>query len=86
MLSGKTMYYNSIKTETKAESQVTLANGSAAPTTQLGEHFCQYQHRHITRTVNILRSPCHVDNSTLSCKITYKSDIDKAHLFLTTVS
>merc|ERR1719410_1224893 len=50
MLSGKTMYYNSIKTETKAESQVTLANGSAAPSTQLGEHFCQYHHQYIPRT------------------------------------
>ena len=66
MLSGKTMYYNSIKTETKAESQVTLANGSTAPSTQLGEHFCQYQHQYISRTVNIRRFPCHADNSILS--------------------
>ena len=37
MLSGKTMYYNAIKTDSiKAESCVTLANGSATPSTVLG--------------------------------------------------
>ena len=40
MLSGKTMYYNAIKTDSiKAESCVTLANGSATPSTVLGRIF-----------------------------------------------
>ena len=38
MLSGKTMYYNSIKSDTnKADSYVTVANGSAKGTTVLGK-------------------------------------------------